>query len=334
MPQRGMTVTEHIILGMRAHPEATGAFAQLLSALVTAAKIISSEVNRAGLTDILGSAGVINVQGEEVQKMDEFAEKTIIRHLVRTGQVCAMVSEETADIIPIPDRYPKGKYILVFDPLDGSSNIDVNVSIGTIFSILKKEGPGNDVTIQDVLQPGRKQVAAGYFIYGSSTMMVYTTGEGAHGFTYMPEAGEFFLSHPDIRTPEEGKIYSVNEGYYNYWEDNMKELVDYIKTPEPGRRTPSDRYIGSLVADFHRNLFKGGLFMYPSNLRDPKMPTGKLRLMCECNPLAFVVEQAGGRATDGKRNILDIEPQEIHQRVPFFIGSPRNVEIVEEFLKD
>ncbi|MDY6950588.1 MAG: class 1 fructose-bisphosphatase [Thermodesulfobacteriota bacterium] len=328
----GMTVTEHILEKQRENPEATGAFTRLLSEMIVAAKIISREVNKAGIADILGYAGSQNVQGEDVQKLDAFANDTIIERMGHVGQLCIMSSEENADTIPIPAQYPRGKYVLVFDPLDGSSNIDVNVTIGTIFSVHRKASDEDDGTLSDVLQPGYKQVAAGYFIYGSSTMMVYTTGQGVHGFTLFPSIGEFLLSHENIRIPERGRIFSVNEAYYQYWSDGVRRLVDYFKSPDT-KPAYTARYVGSLVADFHRNLLKGGIFMYPADTRDPKKPHGKLRLMCEANPLAFVVKEAGGYASTGEEAILDIEPQELHQRVPLFIGSREDVELAEKYVQ-
>lgn len=329
---RQITVTEHLLLHQKASPMATGSFTRLLNDLILAAKIISREVTKAGLVDALGKTGQVNVQGENVQKLDEFANMVIIHRMERSGLICAMASEEMADIIPIPNRFPKGDYILIFDPLDGSSNIDVNVSIGTIFSIHRttKELKG-EVCLSEVLKKGAEQVAAGYFIYGSSTMMVYTTGDGVHGFTLDPSVGEFLLSHPDIKTPEQGKIYSVNESYWHYWDESTKEVVRYFKSPDNELGKPLTlRYIGSLVADFHRNLLKGGIFMYPMDHRDPRKPSGKLRLMCEAAPLAMVIEQAGGMATDGVNPIMDIEPQELHQRVPLFIGSSKDIRKVRE----
>ena len=328
----GVTVTERILDKQRENPEATGAFTRLLSELIVAAKIISREVNKAGIVDILGYTGRQNIQEEEVQKLDDFANRTIIERMSHIGQLCVMASEENADLIEIPSRYPKGNYVLIYDPLDGSSNIDVNVSIGTIFSIHRKITPGEDGTLTDVLQPGHKQVAAGYFIYGSSTMMVYTTGHGVHGFTLFPGIGEFLLSHESIRVPERGKIFSVNESNYNYWSDGVRRLVDYFKSPET-KPPYTARYIGSLVSDFHRNLLKGGIFMYPADTKDPKKPHGKLRLMCEANPLAFVVKQAGGYASTAEKPILEIEPEDIHQRVPLFIGSKKDVELAEKYVR-
>ena len=331
----GITITQHVLMEERQSPEATGAFTYLLNELIVAAKVISREVNKAGLGDILGSTGEINVQQERVQKLDVFANWVIIERMQHIGQLCCMGSEEVAELIDIPAQYPKGNYILLFDPLDGSSNIDVNVSIGTIFGIYRKESDETDVDflLSDVLQPGIKQVAAGYFIYGSSTIMVYTTGNGVNGFTLYPSVGEFLLSHENIRIPEKGKIYSLNEGNYQYWDEDTKALVDYFKAKDkPSGRPYTSRYVGSLVADFHRNLLKGGIFMYPADLKDPKKSTGKLRLMVEANPLAMVVREAGGYASDGKGPILDIQPTDLHQRVPLYIGSKEEVKTAEAFL--
>lgn len=325
---RQVTVTEHVLLHQTKSPAASGKFTQLLYDLILAAKIISRGVNKAGLLDILGATGETNVQGEQVQKLDEFANRTLIHRLERTGVLCAMASEENADLIKVPDRFKRGDYILIFDPLDGSSNIDVNINVGTIFSIHKRTSPSDeDVTLADVLQRGTEQVAAGYFLYGSSTMLVYTAGDGVHGFTLDPSVGEFLLSHPDIRIPERGKVYSVNESYYHYWDDPTRRIVEHFKSRDNDRGAPySLRYVGSLVADFHRNLLNGGIFMYPMDYRNPQKPQGKLRLLCEASPLAFVAEQAGGAATDGHGRILDIQPTELHERVPLFIGSKQDVE--------
>jgi fructose-1,6-bisphosphatase I len=331
----GITVTQHLLNEQRQNPEATGAFTHLLNELIVAAKVISREVNKAGLVDILGYTGDINIQQERVQKLDLFADRVIIERMQHIGQLCCMGSEEIAELIDIPPEYPKGNYILLFDPLDGSSNIDVNVSIGTIFGIYKKESDETDVDflLSDALQPGIKQVAAGYFVYGSSTIMVYTTGNGVHGFTLYPSVGEFLLSHENIRIPEKGKIYSLNEGNYQYWDEKTRAMVDYFKTKDKATGRPyTSRYVGSLVADFHRNLLKGGIFMYPADFKDPKKPTGKLRLMVEANPLAMVVKEAGGYASDGHGPILEIEPQELHQRVPLYIGSKQDVELAEDFI--
>lgn len=323
---RQVTVIEHLLVHQRANPMATGQFTRLLNELIFAAKIISREVNKAGLVNVLGLTGQTNVQGEEVQKLDEFANRVIVHRMQRAGVLCAMASEEAADLMEIPESLPQGDYVLVFDPLDGSSNINANVSIGSIFSIYRRKDKDSPVVSGDVLRKGAEQVAAGYFIYGSSTVMVYTTGQGVHGFTLDPGVGEFLLSHPDIKIPEQGKVYSVNEGYWDYWDEPVRNCVSYFKSKKNGRGRPySLRYIGSLVADFHRNLLYGGIFMYPADKRDPKKPSGKLRLLCEAAPMSFIVEQAGGQATDGRRRILDIEPQELHQRVPLFIGSSTEV---------
>ncbi len=331
-----VTVIEHLLLHQRESPMATGRFTRLLNELILAAKIISREVNKAGLVDVLGFTGETNVQGEEVFKLDEYANRVMIHRLERAGVLCAMASEENADLIEIPSAFPVGEYILIFDPLDGSSNIEGNVSIGTIFSIYRRKSPeGKSVTMADILQKGSDQVAAGYFVYGSSTMMVYTTGRGAYGFTLDPSVGEFLLSHPEIKIPEIGKIYSVNESYWNHWDASTRQVVSYFKSSDNERGQPYNlRYIGSLVADFHRNLLAGGIFMYPADNRDPKKPRGKLRLMCEAAPLAMIVEAAGGMATDGKMRILDIEPQELHQRVPLFIGSKNDVEKIIEIYRE
>ncbi len=326
-----ITLGTHILQQQMKYPEATGELTDLLYDIILAAKIISREVNKAGLAEILGLTGKINVQGEEVQKLDEYANTTIKNIVQRSGNLCLMASEEEEDIIRIPEKYPLGKYVLAFDPLDGSSNIDVNVSIGTIFSIFKKVNiDGKPGDYEDILQPGYKQVAAGYVIYGSSTVFVYTSGQGVHGFTLDPSVGEFFLSHPDIKIPERGKYYSVNESNYHLWDDKIKNYVDKVREGRCEYKYTS-RYIGSLVADFHRNLLKGGIFLYPSNKKSPK---GKLRLLYEANPLAFIVEQAGGMAiTDRGERILDIVPQELHQRVPLIIGSKDDVELFMKHIK-
>jgi fructose-1,6-bisphosphatase I len=332
MPKRkGITVSRQIMDSQRSHPEATGELTGLLNDLIVAGKIISSEVNMAGLADILGQSGQINVQGEQVQKLDDFANLTIKRRMEQCGYICIMGSEEDEGTIPVLDGY-EGKYTLAFDPLDGSSNIDVNVSIGTIFSIHRRRSQGKQGEMSDLLQKGRDQVAAGYIIYGSSTMLVYTVGEGVQGFTLDPSVGEFFLSHPDISIPERAKYYSINEAYSRYWHDGTAAYIERLKElDERGERSYSLRYIGSLVADFHRNLIQGGVFVYPRDRKSPDKP-GKLRLLYEAAPLAFVVEQAGGRAIDDQgRNILDLEPKELHQRVPLIIGSKEEVDLAEQF---
>ncbi len=332
---RQVTVVEHLLLRQKERPMASGRFTRLLTELILSAKIIDREVSKAGLLDVLGVTGEVNIQGEIVQKLDDFANRVIIRRMERAGVLCAMVSEENADFIEIPRQYPVGDYILIFDPLDGSANIDANVSIGTIFSIYRRSSDQQTVSVGDLLQKGSMQVAAGYIIYGSSTMMVYTAGSGVHGFTLDPSVGEFLLSHPDIKIPERGRIYSVNEGYSSYWDEPTRNIVNYFKASDSATGRPySTRYIGSLVSDFHRNLIYGGIFMYPADSRDPRKPSGKLRLMCEAAPMAMIAEQAGGLATDGKQRILDIEPQELHQRVPLFIGSKNDVEVALKFYAD
>lgn len=329
----GITVHRKIMDSQYLHREATGELSGLLTELIVAGKIISAEANMAGLADVIGVSGKTNIQGEEVQKLDEFANNTIKRRMARSGYICVMASEEDDEIIPAQEGC-EGKYTLAFDPLDGSSNIDVNVSIGTIFSIHRRQSKGGQGTLQDVLQPGNSLIAAGYIIYGSSTMLVYSTGEGVHGFTLDPSVGEFFLSHENICIPEKSKYFSVNEGNYNYWTPGMRDYVNYLKEiDEDSGRPYSSRYIGSLVADFHRNLITGGIFLYPSDCRDPDKPKGKLRLLYEASPLAYLVEQAGGRAiTDDGRRILDIQPKELHERVSLIIGSKKEVDGVEQFL--
>ncbi len=326
-----ITIESFIMEQERLHaPEASGDLSNLLYDIALAAKIINSHVRMAGLADILGSAGQINVQGEVVQKLDEFANDTMKHALLRTGRACLLASEEDEEPIPIPAGYPVGKYTVLFDPLDGSSNIDVNVSIGTIFSIHRRRSPdGGPAELGDCLQPGRRQVASGYVIYGSSTMMVYTTGQGVHGFTFDPTIGEFLLSHPQISTPPVGKYYSVNESNFPRWAPAVQTVVKRWKGVEGGGAVKNSRYIGSLVADFHRNLVAGGVFAYPGDARSPQ---GKLRLLYECAPLAFICEQAGGYASDGGRNILDIVPTALHQRSPLFIGSRDDVRGAEALL--
>jgi fructose-1,6-bisphosphatase I len=327
------TLARHIIEQERKHPEATGELSSLLHDLSLAAKVISLEVNKAGLVDILGFTGDNNVHGEQVKKLDIYAHDMMVRAMDHGGHLCAMASEEEEDIIHIPPHFHIGKYVLLFDPLDGSSNIDANVSIGTIFSIYKRVTPDNQPgTDDDCLQPGHKQVAAGYVIYGSSTMLVYTAGNGVHGFTLDPAFGEFILSHKNIQTPKKAKIYSINEGNYLYWHPGLKKYIKYLQDEDKETSRPySSRYIGSMVADIHRNLLYGGIFMYPADSRNPN---GKLRLMYECNPMAFIIEQAGGRASNGKMRILDIQPEKLHQRVPIFIGSEEDVKMVEKFMAE
>lgn len=327
-----LTIERHILSQQSDFPEATGTLTNLLYDIALAAKLIASHTNRAGLADILGATGVTNIQGETVQKLDEYAERTIYRLNDHTGRVAVMASEEEDDIIPIPPHHAPGKYVLLYDPLDGSSNIDVNVSVGTIFAIHRRKSSGGPGTLDDCLQPGRDLVAAGYVIYGSSTMMVYSTGRGVHGFTLDPRIGEFLLSHPNIRIPAKPKYYSVNQGYERYWTPAVQQYTRWLQG-EGNTISLSLRYIGSLVADFHRNLLTGGVFYYPADNKDPKKPGGKLRLLYEAAPLAFLAQQAGGYASDGERPILDIVPTSLHQRVPLFIGSRDLVERAEHFVR-
>lgn len=329
MVDRIVTIDTHIYeQQQRMFPQASGEFSGLLSDIGLAAKIIAREVNKAGLVDILGMAGGMNVQGERVRKLDLFAQDVLVKILTRGGHVAAMTSEESADIIYIPADQRRGEYIVSFDPLDGSSNIAANVSIGTIFSIHRKVSEGDEATESDVLQEGRTQIGAGYVVYGSSTMLVYTTGEAVYGFTLDPSLGEFLLSHPGIKIPERGRIYSINEGNTLYWKEHTARYIEQVKSDGDGRPY-SSRYIGSLVADFHRNLLYGGIFLYPEDTKDPKRPSGKLRLLYEAAPLALIAEAAGGRATTGYEEILDIDPKQLHQRVPLILGSRQDVEEYE-----
>jgi fructose-1,6-bisphosphatase I len=311
------------------YPDATGELSGLLYDIALAAKMIANKVRMAGLADIIGATEHENVQGEIQQKLDVLANDMIIKALDHSGRLCAMASEEEPDIIQIPDNFRCGKYCLLFDPLDGSSNIDVNVPVGTIFSVLKKITRGARGEMEDMLQPGRRQVAAGYVIYGSSTMMVYTTGQGVHGFTLDPQIGEFLLSHPNIQIPSRGRYLSVNDSYEQVWTDDVRALMRRYRGLDGQRDPMSVRYVGSLVADFHRNLLGGGLFAYPANKKNPR---GKLRLLYEANPLAFIVEQAGGLASNGSIRILDVEPTELHQRTPLFIGSKTDVVTADTML--
>lgn len=315
------------------HPFATGEFTRLLHDLNFAARLISREVRRAGLSGVLGFTDNFNVHGEKVRKLDEFANEAIIRTLERSGVVCVMASEEETDLVRVSDGLKSGKYVLVFDPLDGSTNIDVNITVGTIFSLYKKRDPsslelGDE---EDVLQPGYKQEAAGYVLYGSSTEFVYTTGHGVNIFTYDPTIGEFLLTKRNVKIPKKASHFSCNLGNYSLWSKGARKYIDYLQTPsEDGVRPYTLRYIASAVADVHRTLHYGGVYMYPA---DTKHPDGKLRLVYEANALAMIVERAGGRATDGKRRILDVKPHSVHQRTPLFIGSEGNVDEVESFLK-
>lgn len=329
-PGKLMTLERHIIEGERSHPEATGEFSGLLHNLSLAAKLVWREVTKAGLVNILGITDRMNISGDVIKKLDEFADQTVFKSMDHGGHLCVMASEENEDIMQIPDDYPHGKYVLLYDPLDGSGNIDANVTIGTIFSVYSRVTSGGKGTAKDVLQPGHRQVAAGYILYGSSMMFVYCTGHGVHGFTLDPSVGEFILSHEDIRIPTKGTIYSVNEGNFGRWGSGAQRFVQHLKQEDKSTGRPySLRYVGSLVADVHRTLLYGGIYFYPG---DTKNPDGKLRLMYEANPLGYIVEQAGGLASDGKRRVLDIQPDSLHQRTPLFIGSRDDMRLAEEFL--
>jgi len=328
-----MTLERHIIEEERKHPDATGELSRLLSDLSIAAKVISREVNQAGLIDILGFTGNQNVHGEAVKKLDVYAHEMLYKAMDHGGHLAVMASEEDEDIIHIPPQHRIGKYVLLFDPLDGSSNIDVNVSIGTIFSIYRRKSEGNGPgTLEDCTQKGLLQEVAGYILYGSSTVMVYTTGHGVHGFTLDPSIGEFILSHENIRIPKKGRIYSINEGNYKYWHPGLKRYIKWLQEEDTETNRPySTRYIGSMVSDVHRTLFYGGIFMYPADSRNP---SGKLRLMYECNPMAMIVENAGGLALDGSKRVLEIEPHSLHERTPVFLGSEFDVKMVAAFMAD
>jgi len=326
------TLNDFIILRQKDFPYAKGELSALLSNIGTAAKIVNKKINKAGLVDIIGRAGMVNVQGENQQKLDVFADKIFTDALRASGECCGIATEENQNEIVFSDKLArKGKYIVCMDPLDGSSNIDYNVSVGSIISIYRRITPrGEPVNNEDFLQPGRQQVAALYVIYGSSTMLVYTTGNGVNGFTLDPSIGEFCLSHPCIKTPEDGKIYSINEGNYIFLPAGIKKYLKYCQEIDESTGRPyTSRYIGSLVSDIHRNLLMGGVFLYPQN---NKMPDGKLRLLYECNPVAMIAEQAGGAASDGSRRILDLKPESLHQRSPFFAGSAGMVRKIEEIL--
>ncbi len=323
----GTTLTKFILEMQRSYPEAKGEFTSLLNDIATAAKIVTREVRKAGLVDILGGTGKENIHGEKVQKLDVFANETFIKHLEHTGYLAAFASEEMDEFCPVPEYYPRGKYIMIMDPLDGSSNIDVNISIGTIFCIFKRITQGDKPDIRDFLQSGKSIVAAGYVIYGSSTMLVYSTGQGVHGFTLDPSIGEFLLSHENIKIPEKGKTYSINEGNNANWESWTKKYIETLKL----KKDRSLRYVGTLVADAHRTLLKGGVFLYPGDLKNPK---GKLRLLYECFPMAYLFENAGGVATDGEKMILDKTPVELHERSPLIMGSKNDVEEALNIIKE
>ncbi|KXI21506.1 class 1 fructose-bisphosphatase [Photobacterium sanguinicancri] len=328
------TLGEFIVEKQNDFSHASGELSSLLGSIKLAAKIVNREINKAGLVDITGSVGCENVQGEEQQKLDLYANDKFKAALEARDQVCGVASEEEDEAVAFNKELNRNsKYVVLMDPLDGSSNIDVNVSVGTIFSIYRRVSPvGTPAVQEDFLQPGNRQVAAGYIIYGSSTMLVYTTGNGVHGFTYDPSLGVFCLSHENMCIPKDGRIYSINEGNYIRFPEGVKKYIKYCQENVPEDDRPyTSRYIGSLVADFHRNLLKGGIYMYPSTATHP---SGKLRLLYECNPMALLIEQAGGIASDGKNRILDIKPTELHERVPFFVGSTNMVNKVEEFIKE
>ncbi|MFL2566169.1 MAG: class 1 fructose-bisphosphatase [Schleiferiaceae bacterium] len=331
---RPTTLGEFLVENQEKFPYATGELSQLLSSIRLASKVVNREINKAGLADILGHAGSENIQGENQMKLDVFANDTFIRTLRSMGEVCGVASEELEDYISFDDNmHSSSKYIVLIDPLDGSSNIDVNVSVGTIFSIYRRiSKPGNPADFSDFLQPGNMQVAAGYIVYGSSTMLVFTTGHGVNGFTLDPSIGTYCLSHPNMKIPEKGKIYSINEGNYVHFPSGVKKYLKFCQALDIQSDRPyTSRYIGSLVCDLHRNILKGGIYIYPTGTLSPN---GKLRLLYECNPLAFIVEQAGGRATNGEQRILDIKPTELHQRVPYFAGSTAMVLEAESFLAE
>ena len=327
------TLGEFILDNQKDYPEASGELTSLFSSIRLAAKVLHREINKAGLADITGAHGSDNVQGEAQQKLDVYADERFKNALAQRGVVCGIASEEEEEFVSFEEtRNREGKYVVLIDPLDGSSNIDVNVSVGTIFSIYQRVSPvGSAVTEEDFLQPGNKQVAAGYIVYGSSTMMVYTTGSGVNGFTYDPTIGVFCLSHPDLTIPQNGKIYSVNEGNYIHFPSGVKKYIKYCQEEDDATSRPyTSRYIGSLVSDFHRNLIKGGIYMYPTSSR---YPSGKLRLLYECNPMAFLIEQAGGKAlASPEQRILDVEPTTLHQRCPLFLGSAAMVDKLEQFI--
>jgi len=331
-PSPIITIERHILDEQAFHPEATGVLTNILYDLALAGKVIASKTTRAGLAEILGRTEDINIQGETVMKLDRFADLTVSRLTDHTGRLAGLASEENAEFLPIPDEYPMGKYLLVFDPLDGSSNVDYNMPVGTIFGIFRRLAESGPVTEAEFFQPGRNLVASGYIAYGTSTMFVYTAGHGVHGFTLDPTVGEFLLSHPNIKIPK-ARYFSVNLGYQMYWSRGVQRYTEYLQGHEGGVRGLSLRYIGTLVSDFHRNLLAGGVFYYPADSKDPKAPSGKLRLLYEAAPLAFIAEQAGGYASDGKGPILDVKPVSLHQRTPLFIGNRDLVGKVEEFIR-
>lgn len=328
-----MTIERFILQEQKTHPEATGVLTNILYDLALAGKFISSQTNRGGLAEILGSTDNFNIQGEQVMKLDEIADLTIFRLNSYTGRLAAMASEENEEVLPIPEKYLTGKYILLYDPLDGSSNIDYNTPIGTIFAIYRRKSQAGPATLEDCLQPGRNLVVAGYMMYSVSTMLVYSTGQGVHGFTLDPSVGEFLLTHPNIRLPNKPKFYSVNQGYEKYWSEGVRRYTRYLQGLDDGGKGLSARYVGTLVGDFHRNLLAGGVFYYPADSKDPSKPHGKLRLLYEAAPLAFIAEQAGGYASDGTGAILDLQPAALHERTPLYIGNRELVEKAEGFIR-
>ena len=331
MEERNKTLGEFIIENQNAFQYSSGELSRIINSIRLAAKVVNYKVNKAGLVDIVGAAGEQNIQGEDQQKLDVYANNVFIQTLINREIVCGIASEENDDFITVAgsDNSHSNKYVVLMDPLDGSSNIDVNVSVGTIFSVFRRVTPvGTPVTSEDFLQPGTQQVAAGYVIYGTSTMLVYTTGHGVNGFTLNPAIGTFYLSHPNMKYPKDGTIYSINEGNYVHFPQGVKSYIKYCQLEE-GDRPYTSRYIGSLVSDFHRNMIKGGIYLYPTT---SKTPNGKLRLLYECNPMAFIAEQAGGKASNGFGRIMEIQPAELHQRVPFYSGNKEMVEKAEEFI--
>jgi fructose-1,6-bisphosphatase I len=327
-----ITIERHILDEQFSHPEATGALTSLLYDIALSGKVIASKTTRAGLVEILGRTEEINIQGEQVQKLDQFADLTIYRLNDHTGRLAVLGSEEHEHILPIPAKYPTGKYVLLYDPLDGSSNIDFNIPVGTIFAIYRRKSESGPGTLDDCLQPGRDLVAAGYLIYGMSTMLVYTTGMGVHGFTLDPTVGEFLLSHPYIRIPHPPQYFSANLGHSVDWGQGVQRFTDFLQGRDGHHKGLSLRYVGSLVADFHRNLLAGGIFYYPADTHESKTSKGKLRLAYEAAPLAFIAQNAGGHASNGRKDILEIQPQTLHQRTPFFVGSRELVEKAEEYI--
>ena len=331
MSHKIQTLGEFIIENQNSFKYSSGELSRLINSIRLAAKVVNHEVNKAGLVNILGNSGQVNTQGESQQKLDVYANEKFIQMLTKRNIVCGIASEEEDEFISINslNSQNQNKYVVLIDPLDGSSNIDVNVSVGTIFSIYRRVTPlGNEVTIDDFLQKGEEQVAAGYVIYGTSTMLVYTTGDGVNGFTLNPAIGTFYLSHPNLKFPEDGNIYSINEGNYSHFPLGIKKYIKFCQEQNNNRPYIS-RYIGSLVSDFHRNMIKGGIYLYPQS---QNYPNGKLRLLYECNPMAFLAEQANGSASDGYKRILEIQPNSLHQRVPFVCGSSKMVRDLEKFM--